>query len=377
MRNLDETQPTRPQSDGDTPKDEDRPSNIEQIEIQEIDRQEEEQEESPLDLAEKKPHRRVGRLIALGLVTVLILGGLGGLGGYLKALDIRMENQEAIIGTEVADQFLLGLINFERGEYEVARQRFEYILSIDPNNTAAAEKLTEVLLRMGAEDSLPTPKPTSTIGLTPTPDTRQLEEIYNLILAMRDQQNWDTMLENLDALRSRDIDYKAVDLDGLYFIAYRNRGLQRIQIQGNLEGGIFDLNRAELYGPLDIEARNYRDWAGKYITGVSFWGIDWDEVLNYLSPLAISAPYLSDSSNFTVQDRVATAQVEVNLKLIETARFRYTQRKWCEAYDMYSEASQFIQLSDDDRVRLQDAENKCFGIEPTLPPGEPTPTPGS
>ncbi len=63
---------------------------------------------------------------------------------------------------EIADQFLLGLIEFERGQYEVARQRFEYILKIDPNNPAAREKLTETILKLNENDALPTAMPTPT-----------------------------------------------------------------------------------------------------------------------------------------------------------------------------------------------------------------------
>jgi len=377
MQNSDKTQSTRPQKEGNPPKKEDPVDQTKQMKIKEISREETESADAP---PKKEPRRRLGRVILLGLLGVLILAALGGLGGYFQAVNERVAHQEAVVGTEVADQFLLGLINYERGEYEIARQRFEHILKIDPDNAPAAEELKKVLLEMAYNNQLPTARPTATIGITATPDTRQLEEIYNQVILLRDQQNWDTMLMELDSLRSHDIDYKTVEVDGLYYLAYRNRGLHRIQVEGNLEGGIFDINRAELYGPLDVEARNYRDWSSSYITGVSFWEINWDEVLNYLSPLAISAPFLSDSSHFTVQDRVATAQVEVYSQLVETARYRYDVRKWCDAYDLFNEAATYIQLSNEELSMFQDAKNKCFGIEPTQPPteepvGEPTATP--
>ena len=184
------------------------------------------------------------------------------------------------------------------------------------------------------------------------------------------------MLDTLDSLRIQDPSYSAVQLDGLYYLAYRNRGLQRIQQEGNLEGGIFDLNRAELFGPLDIDARNYREWATKYITGVSFWEIDWNEVVNYFGPLAISAPYLSDSSFFTSQDRLATAQVEVNYEILNRARARYTGGKWCDAYDLFNQAAAYLQLTNDDLEKFQTAKNRCLGVPPTeAPTSEPTETP--
>jgi tetratricopeptide (TPR) repeat protein len=327
-------------------------------------------EENGGENGKPKPRRRIVRMILLGLAAVLVLGALGSLGGYLAAIQDRERHQSAIVSTEVTDQFLLGLIEFERGQYELARQRFEYIMRIDPGNTAAAEKLTETILKLNQNSAPPTEVPTPTVS--PTPDIRSQEELFQAALQYRNVQDWDNLLTTLDSLRFKDPSFNSVQVDGMYFLAYRNRGMQRITVQGNLEGGIFDLNRAELFGPLDVDARNYREWASKYITAVSFWEVDWNEVVNYLGPLAISAPFLSDSNFFTVQDRLATAQIEVNYQILTTARSRYAGQKWCDAYDLYTQASAYIQLPAGDAEKLEDARNRCFGIEPTP---EVTPTP--
>ena len=326
--------------------------------IAEIQRQPEDEDPSPA-----KPRKGILRVVLLGLLAIIIIGAIGGFGGYWTALNDREANQQRIISTEISDQFLLGLIALERGQYEIARQHFEYILKIDPQNAPAAEKLTEVILKMNQANIAPTDRPTAT--LTPTLDTRDQEELFAMALALKDQRNWDALLEVLDSLRIRVPDYNAIEIDGMYYVAYRNRGIQRIQTEGNLEGGIFDLNRAELFGILDVDASNYRNWASKYITGMSFWEVDWSQVVNYFGPLAISAPYLSDSNFFTVQDRLATAQVELNLTVLADARNRFNQGRWCDAYDLYSEASQYVQLNENDLEKYEEAKNKCFGIEPT------------
>lgn len=329
---------------------------------------EEIQAEPDTETSEDKPRRRIGRLVALGLVAVIILAALGGLGGYYAAIQDREQQADSIVSTEIADQFLLGLIELERGQYEVAVQRFEYILKIDPDNTAAAEKLTETILKMNEANLLPTIAPTPTPS--PTPDSRNQAELFAQAISFRDQQNWDALLDTLDTLRIQDPSYNAVQLDGMYYLAYRNRGLQRIRNEGNLEGGIFDLNRAELFGPLDVDARNYREWATRYITGVSFWGIDWNEVINYFGPLAISAPYLADSNFFTAQDRLATAQVEVNYEILNRARARFAGAKWCDAYDLFNQAASYIQLTQDDLDKFQIAKDRCLGVPPTAAPTE-------
>lgn len=356
MPNLDETVPNQPFSD-------ESEESVEMEETQnntisELQRQPEDEDPSPA-----KPRKGILRVVLLGLLAIIILGAIGGLGGYWSALNDREANEDRIISTEISDQFLLGLIALERAQYEVARQHFEYILKIDPQNAPAAEKLTEVILKMNQANIAPTDRPTAT--LTPTLDTRDQEELYAMALAFKDQKNWDALLEVLDSLRIRVPEYNAIEVDGMYYIAYRNRGIQRIQQEGNLESGIFDLNRAELFGILDVEASNFRNWASKYITGMSFWEVDWDQVVNYFGPLAISAPFLSDSSRFTAQDRLATAQVEVNLQVLANARNRFSQGRWCDSYDLFSEASLYVQLAESDLEKYEEAKNKCLGIEPT------------
>ncbi len=333
-------------------------------------------EEIQIPSPEKKPRKRWFARILLGILVFIIIVALGGLGGYLNAVTQRINQEDKLVSTEVAQQFVMGLVNIERGEYEIARQRFEYILEIQPDNTAAAEKLTEILLLLNQSGTpiVTTSAPSAT--LVPTVDTRNLEELYAQALAFRDQQNWTALLETLDSLRSADAAYKVVEVDGMYYLAYRNRGMYRIQVEGNLEGGIFDITRAEMFGPLDVDASSYRRWAEDYLTGVSFWAIDWNEVVNYFAPLAINAPYLSDSNHFTSQDRLATAQIEQQLTVLNTARLRYSQHKYCESYDLYVEASQYLQLTQEDQAKFLEAKNQCFGIPPT-PESTPEPTPTS
>jgi hypothetical protein len=324
-------------------------------------------QESP---AETKKKKRWGRRISLAILIFVVVVILGGAVGYGFAIRERIQEEESVKGTAVYDQFLLGILNMERGEYEIARQRFEYVLQLDPSHTGAAEMLTEALLHLGESASIPTPRPSATPA--PTADTRGQEEIFANALAFRDMQDWDSLLAALDSLRASDPNYNAVEVDGLYYLAYRNRGIHRIQVEGNLEGGIFDITRAEAFGPLDVEARNYRKWAEDYLTGISFWGLDWNQVLVYFDNLAISAPYLSDSSYLTSLDRQATARVELYSQYLVTAGYRMTQGKYCEAYDLYSEASVYILLDEAAQQNFELARNQCLGIEPTQAPEETT-----
>jgi hypothetical protein len=106
-------------------------------------------------------------------------------------------------------------------------------------------------------------------------------------------------------------------------------------------------------------------WAEKYVTGLSFWGLDWTQVLYYFNDLAVSAPYLSDSTQLTSLDRQATAQVEKYTQFVITAGYRFNQGKYCDAYDLLSEASVYIPLNEGSLQLFEAAKNNCLGIAPT------------
>jgi hypothetical protein len=176
-------------------------------------------------------------------------------------------------------------------------------------------------------------------------------------------------------IRKTDAGYEALEIDRMYYLAYRNRGVYRISVEGNLEGGIFDINRAELFGPIDIEAANWRQWAEWYLTGASFWGLDWEQVVEYFQLVAPVAPNLSDSSYFTAQSRLATAQAYLAEDYIFQARMQYSQGRYCQAYDSYSMAMIYVELSPEDATKYNTARNICLGITPEAPAPAATDTP--
>ena len=54
----------------------------------------------------------------------------------------------------------------------------------------------------------------------------------------------------LDTLRRKDPAFHTVEVDGMYYFALRNLGVDLIQA-GNLEGGIYELTLAERFAPLE------------------------------------------------------------------------------------------------------------------------------
>jgi len=79
----------------------------------------------------------------------------------------------------------------------------------------------------------PTATPTLVVIITPTPqvtstpDTRAAEQIFAEIQQAVTAKQWDQVIQNVMAIREVNYDYQKVLVDGYYYIALRNRGIQK------------------------------------------------------------------------------------------------------------------------------------------------------
>lgn len=228
-------------------------------------------------------HQR-SRFRALRWVIPLSLGllALAAALGYLIGTAEQQESRQSEVQAIITEQFALGLLDLKEGRYQVARQRFEYIIQLDPTFPQSAEKLAEALL--GLRD------PVSTQVALPTPNLAPVQEILEAARAAYAQGEWNAVIEQLLALRAKDAKYQAVEVDGLMYAALRNRGVQRISVNKLLEEGIYDLSLAESFGPLDEGAINWRSWAQLYLTANSFFGLNWEQAALYFDVVYRVAP---------------------------------------------------------------------------------------
>jgi len=211
----------------------------------------------------------------------------------------------------LSEQFQLGVQALNEERYEVALQHFQFVINHDPAYPGAQDKLTEILVKMSIS---PTPTASPTPILTPTPDLRGVEEIFTRARQLLAAQDWDGAISNLDSLRKTDSVYRAAQVDGMYYIALRTRGVSKIINEKcaniNLEGGIYDLTLAERFGPLDSYSESLRTWSRFYITGASFWELDWLQVQDYFAQVMTGYPNLMDSSCKTATERWRFATIK-------------------------------------------------------------------
>ncbi len=277
-------------------------------------------------------------LVLAGIVILVLLGGAGSWFGYQSAVASRVEQEDENRITVAVTQYQMGLADLEAGRFETARQRFEYVVRVDPSFPGATEKLAQAMVSI-ATQTVQVEQPTAevTMEFTPTPDNRNVEEKYANAVALFNNSDWDSVIDVLMSLRKSDASYKAVEADDMFYAALRQRGITKIGI-GQLESGIYDLALAERFAPLDRESEGFRSIARLYIIGASFWGVDWGQAYDYFSQVAAGSPGMVDSSGYTAAQRLAYAAAKYG-------DIVYASGDYCSARDYYSQGIQAANIS--------------------------------
>lgn len=362
--NLSETQPTQAEEFADANKMDDQENKGWQAELSEIEDIPDDQQLQQPVVKKKRSPTVVYTL--LGILALMIIAALSALGGYSSGISLRQDAESTQLSFAVAEQFQLGIQELEEGQYYRARQRFEYVIQIDPSYPGAMDKLSEVLLYLNTT-ATPTLVPTPT--LTPTPDMRGVQELFDQSQQYLLDSDWDNAIETALSLRKADPDFHTVEVDGLLFLALRNRGRDKIINQADLEGGIYDLTLASRFGLLDTEAKGILNWTTLYITGASFWEIDWGQAAYYFGQVAPHVPNLRDGSGLTAAQRYRTS-------LFNYAKLLAQAKRWCDAADQLQIA---LSIASDPELEqaYADVSQRCAALQAPKPEegGQPTASP--
>lgn len=276
-----------------------------------------------------KPKRKGrGLLILAGIVLILAGAAIGSYGGYQSGMQSRMDLQSSQVAMTAATQFQLGLNDLNGERYDLARTRFEYVIKLDPNFPGVQQKLAQTLVEMSRTE---VPTATATVTLTPTPDMRGEQDLFDQIQQNMVDKKWDAAISASETLRTKNLTYRTVDVDGMYYIALRYRGVDRILRLGDLEGGMYDLALVQRFGPLDRDADSYRLFARYYAVGASFWEVDWEKSVYYFGQVVPFLPMLRDASGIGAIDRYRQASISYAAQLINADDF-------CKAEKILSEA---------------------------------------
>jgi hypothetical protein len=356
-------------------------------------------------------------VIIVAVLMLLSIAGISGYGGYQEGIANRLSVQGTQSVYAVQTQYALALADIDAGNYGLADQRREWFRSdvqpaarpltaeiaaemavqlelanreIAAKNYLAAQARLEWILEWqpdypGAQETLaellfqsrititPTPMPTAT--LVPTVDLRSQEKLFTDSQQSLAAGKWSLAIETILTLRKLDPAYETVKLDGMLYVAYRNRGVDKITgktdtdetITGpDLQGGSYDLTLAEQFGTLDQDAEAWRKRAKWYLTGASFWGVDWPTAISYFELLFIEAPYLTDGSQYA-RDRYLGGLVKYGDSLA-------ARGEWCLAQEQYQKAIENGYVAEGFEPTPVYAGEQCGSGAPP-PEGEATPTP--
>ncbi len=304
----------------------------------------------PLKPVKKK--RRWGAMLisTLGMIALLALG-VGG--GYWSGIAQRQSTENGLRMKQLTEQFQYALVDEQFGRFEAAQERLQYIIQHDPTFPGAQVELAKVLVQKAI------PTATVTPSITPTPDRRGEEAMFRTAQQLTASGDWANAIAQLDQLRKQDPSYQTAQVDGMYYFALRNYGINLIQQQGNLEGGIYQLTLAERFAPLDNTASALREGARAYIQASSFYGVDWKDAVSYFAQVASGWPALWDGT-MTANQRYQQALMRYGDQL-------WAQQDACGAYQQYQAAMALGAL---DATATKNA-NQAFKV--CYPPTE-TPT---
>jgi len=312
-----------------------------------------ESNESTQPIKIKKPSRwRANLLTALGVIALLALSVFG---GARLAIGDRQAAQQSLVNKQLSEQFEYALVDLQFGRYEAAKQRLEFIIQNKPNYPGAQQKLTEVLVALSVPTATSTPLP------TPTPNPTGAEGTFTHAQQLIAAKDWANALVAIDEIRKADPSYRTGQVDGMYYFVLRNLGFDEITKQGNLEGGIYELTLAERFGPLDNSANGLREGARAYITAASFWEINWEQAVAYLSQVAGGWPSLWDGT--------MTASQRYHIALMRYGDELHLQGKYCQAVTQYQAAAAIAELDPEAAKGYNQSFQQCYP-----PTGTPTAT---
>jgi tetratricopeptide (TPR) repeat protein len=303
------------------------------------------------------PRRKLWRVLRWFVLLIILAVLAAGAAGYVSGRQLQQRQESKDIQQIIQEQYALGLVDLEQERYDLAVQRFEYIIRLDPTFPGTADRLAEALL--GLNEPLPTPSP---LAMTPTPNLSPVEDIFVQAEQAYLAGDWTGAIEQLLALRAKDPDYRSVEVDGLFYAALRARGIARISNEQRLEEGIYDLSLAESFAPLDEEATNWRSWSELYLTANSYFGLNWEQSTLYFDLVYVVAPGIKNDVTW----KYATAADKYGETLQERGEH-------CAAVEQY-EKSLALQANEAILPRLEEAIEDCEESKRPARPSDPDPT---
>lgn len=288
--------------------------------------------------------RRLGRallvaslalLFACGLIGMVIAAGLAGAQAGQREASMRAT---ATVAASLLDRLEKANGLMREGKYALAEANYAYILQYQPENYGVRSLIATAIVAQTPTPMPPTPTPTRVVT-----DKRQL---LQTLISAGDAQDWDAVIRLADQLIALDSDFEAATVSDLHYRALVERGLSRLR-SGQIEQGLYDLDRAASIRPLSDRVEGERRLAEAYQSTMYYFGADWEKSITQLEQLYKASPGYRD----------------VGAKLLEAyirAGDAYAKAgEWCSAAKKYERAVQFS-TSTSLTEKQRDADMRCL-----------------
>lgn len=290
------------------------------------------------------------------ICVVAAVVAIAGTGGWFAGERDRSLTATASEVAQVGTQYASGLSEMQAGSYSLAAQRFQWVMTAQPDYPGAADALASAQAAMNV-----TAAPEATVA----PSSGQsADALFAEAQGFYNAQQWANAITRLQDVQSADASYRADEVKAMLYNALVTLGLQYLRDPRGtqLEEGIGLLGQAEKIKPLDDLAAGERNLARLYQTGRTYDGINWQIAINNYEAIYAIAPGYRD-----VKTRLRNAYEKFADQLVLLGGH-------CDAAQLYQHALG-LKYTDDLKTKFDTATAACANPTPT-PPGGMTITPG-
>ncbi|BCX03726.1 MAG: hypothetical protein KatS3mg053_1664 [Candidatus Roseilinea sp.] len=288
--------------------------------------------------------RRTGRavllvalvsLFACGLLAMVTAAGLAGAQAGQREAAARAT---ATVSASLLDRLQKANALMREGKYALAEANYAYILQYQPENYGVRSMIATAIAAQTPTPPPPTP--------TPTPVVTDKRQLLQTLVAAGEEQDWDGVIRLADQLIALDSSFEVAMVSDLRYRALVERGLSRLRA-GQIESGLYDLDRAAAIRPLSDRVEGERRLAAAYQTAIYYFGADWEKSIAQLESLYNSAPSYRDVGTKLLEAYVRAGDAYAGAG------------DWCAAAKKYERAAQFnrnTSLAEKQR----DADARCL-----------------
>jgi hypothetical protein len=296
-----------------------------------VDRPSEEATDQPSPDQEKELRSRpLFRVIGIILIALAVVIGVYGTVAYLawqRSQQAQTEEERTLLLQEIDEQLALAGQDMTDGNLQLARRRLEWILQRQPAHAEALQLLSEIDSRQALPT--PTPRPTPTeqaLVEEESPAEDDLTPAFQRLQQLVEDGLWSEAISALIAFQSEHPNYRRLESDRLLYDAYVNLG-QALLSGEQVELGLYYLAQAEALGDLRQEVLDQRLWAELYLSGIAYYGVDWETAANFFRDLCAAAPFYQESCQ------------KLRVSLTNLGDIYAANLDWCPAEALYAEAT--------------------------------------